>query len=92
MGKRGVGLCSGGAAFRSFRKERIVESPSVQPFLSIFSCRSRDNQYDIWFFQRHFFVFFILQAQSHTLTSMMETTSALRRSNEQQFPALLYLE
>ncbi|KAK7375932.1 hypothetical protein VNO78_35247 [Psophocarpus tetragonolobus] len=28
-----------------------------------------------------------LKAQSHTLTSMMGTTSALRRSNEQQFSA-----
>lgn len=42
---------------------------------------------------KHFFVFIIRRAQSHTLTSMMGTTSALRRSNEQQFSALplLYL-
>ena len=39
-----------------------------------------------------FFFFIIRKAQSHTLTSMMGTTSALRRSNEQQFSALLYLE
>ena len=93
--KRG-GLCSGGAAFRSFRKERIVESHSLQPFLSIFRSRARESQYDICVGfsneTKHFFVFFIRKAQSHTLTSMMETTSALRRSNEQQFPALLYLE
>lgn len=37
-----------------------------------------------------FFFFIIRKAQSHTLTSMMGTTSALRRSNEQQFSALLY--
>ena len=35
---------------------------------------------------KDFFVFII---QSHTLTSMMGTTSALRRSNEQKFSALL---
>lgn len=39
---------------------------------------------------KHFLVFIIRKAQSHTLTSMMGTTSALRRSNEQQFSALLY--
>ena len=38
---------------------------------------------------KHFLVFIIRKAQSHTLTSMMGTTSALRRSNEQQFSALL---
>ena len=67
-----------------------------QPFLSIFRSRARESQYDICVGfsneTKHFFVFFIRKAQSHTLTSMMETTSALRRSNEQQFPALLYLE
>jgi len=95
-GKRGVGLCSGGVALRSFRKERISESHSLQPFLSIFRSRARESQYDICVGfsneTKHFFVFIIRKAQSHTLTSMMGTTSALRRSNEQQFSALLYLE
>ncbi|TYI43148.1 hypothetical protein ES332_A01G148900v1 [Gossypium tomentosum] len=87
--KRGR-LCSEEAAFRSFRKERIVESHSLQPFLSIFRSRARESQYDIYVgFSnkiKHIFVFFIQKAQSHTLTSMMETTSALRHSNKQQFP------
>lgn len=56
----------------------------------------RESQYDICvdFFNEtlHFFVFIIRKAQSQTLTSMMGTTPALRRSNEQKFSALLYLE
>ena len=77
------------SALRSFRKERISESHSLQPFLSIFRSRSRESQYDICVGfsneTKHFFFFIIRKAQSHTLTSMMGTTSALRRSNEQQF-------
>jgi len=42
-----VGLCSGGAALRSFRKERISESHSLQPFLSILRSRARESQYEI---------------------------------------------
>lgn len=43
---------------------------------------------------KHFFLFIIRKALTidMPLTSMVGTTSALRRSNEQQFSALLYLE
>ena len=57
-----MGFVLGGAAFRSFRKERIVESHSLQPFLSIFRSRARESQYDICVGfsneTKHFFVFF----------------------------------
>jgi hypothetical protein len=90
------GLCSGGAALRSFRKERIEESKSLKPFLSILRSRARKSQYDICLGfsneRLHFFVFIIRKAQSHTLTSMMGTTSALRRSDEQEFSANHYDE
>ena len=42
-----MGLCSGGAALRSFGKERISESHPLQPFLSIFRSRARESKYDI---------------------------------------------
>lgn len=68
-------------AFRSFLKERIEESSSP---------REKKDQICVDFSNetKYFFVFIIQKA--HTLTSMMGTTSALRRSNEQQFSALLY--
>lgn len=66
------------------------------PFLSILRSWARERKYDICVGfsneTQHFFFFLIRKAQSHTLTSMMGTTSALRRSNEQQFSAWLYLE
>lgn len=56
------------------------------------ACRSSKEELENVGFSnetKYFFVFLIRRAQSHTLTSMMGTTSALRRSNEQQFSALL---
>ena len=87
--KRGEGLSFEkkrdvqGRAFRSFLKEIIEESSSP---------REKKDQICVDFSNKTkgFFVFIIRRAGSHTLTSMMGTTSALRRSNEQQFSALLY--
>lgn len=89
-GKEGWGFVLGGAALRSFRKERISESLSNLFYLSLEVGREKVNM-SVGFSNetKHFFVFIIRKAQSHTLTSMMGTTSALRRSNEQQFSALL---
>lgn len=57
---------------------------------------TRESQYDIGVGStnetKNLLVFIIRKAQSQTLTSMVGTTSALRRSNEEQFSALLYLE
>lgn len=94
--KRG-GLCSGGGAvFRSFRKERIEFFKVTLHnlfYLSLEVGREKVNMIFALVFTTKLstlLFFFIREAQSHTLTSMMETTSALRRSNEQEFPALLY--
>ena len=53
-----------------------VGRDKVNKINMIFICVGFSNE------TKHFFFFIIRKAQSHTLTSMMGTTSALRRSNE----------
>lgn len=76
-------------------RERINKGENFRKSLFVLSCLNGFRKsifYLRWFFQRKKALFFFLKrirkAQSHTLTSMMGTTSALRRSNELQSSAL----
>jgi hypothetical protein len=86
-----VGLSSGGGPPCAALERREFQKVTLGN-----SYWTRESQYDIGVGltneMKHFLVFLIRKAQSHTLTEMVGTTSALRRSNEQQFSALLYLE
>ena len=60
---------------RSFRKERILESHSLQPFLSILRSRARESQYDVrWFFQRNKALFFSFE-RTHLLHEYLQLST-----------------
>lgn len=86
-GKRGVGPPCAALERRDFQKVTLSNlfylslEVGRDKVNMIFICVGFSNE------TKHFFFFIIRKAQSHTLTSMMGTTSALRRSNEQQFSA-----